>query len=216
MKKVLFAFVGSLLILSSCAPNSNEGGEQATEDATETGKSCAYVFNPDSTTFTWTAYKFTDRVGVSGTFTELIVDGFEESDDIGWAVNGASFKIPVTSVESNDEDRNKKIAKYFFESINTPVIYGSIVGLKGEPSQGVAEIKIVMNNTEVPVFFPYTFENGVLNMSTSIDVSEWGGEKGITLLNEVCYDLHKGADGVSKLWPDVKIEINAVFDQRCD
>ena len=216
MKKLLFGILSFSLLFTACAPNADKGSESG-DEAIEGSKACVYSYNADSTSMTWTGYKFNERVGVSGTFTEIITDGFKESDDIAEVVGNASFKIPVNKVESNNEDRNKKIAVYFFETINTPVIFGRINGLNynGE-NGGNAEVIIAMNNQEVMVSMPYTFENGVLNMSTTIDVNDWNGQMGINQLNEMCYDLHKGADGVSKLWPEVKIEVNAVFDRVCE
>ena len=43
--------------------------------------------------------------------------------------------------------------------------------------------------------------SGVLNLDN------WDGQTAIESLNKVCFDVHKGADGVSKTWSDVKLDI---------
>ncbi len=214
MKRFIYV-LSFALIAASCAPNA--GSDEGTSETEEVkGENCYYTFNADSTNMTWTGYKFTEKVGVSGTFTEIVTANIQNSPSIIDAVANAEFKIPITSVESNNEDRNKKIIDYFFGSINTEVIYGRVAGLSGTEESGQAEIIINMNNQDVQVFMPYTFQDGILNMSAVIDIFEWNGQMGVERLNEACYDLHKSADGVSKLWPDVKIELNAVFDTVCE
>ncbi len=215
MKKLLPVFFYWSLLMTACAPKSDDGSGEKTESMEKTMAHCEYAFDPDSTQCIWTGFKFSEKVGVSGTFTNIITDGFQQHKSIIQAIGNASFKIPVTSVESNDEDRNRKIVEYFFKGIHTDVIFGYVSKMDGDDHRGTAEVMISMNGKETPVFMPYTFEDNVLTMATIIDVNDWNGQIGIDQLNEVCYDLHRGADGISRLWPEVKIEIKAVFNRIC-
>lgn len=44
-----------------------------------------------------------------------------------------------------------------------------------------------------------------------MDLKNWKAQAAINTLNVVCFDLHKGEDGISKTWSEVKIEISAVL-----
>ena len=44
-----------------------------------------------------------------------------------------------------------------------------------------------------------------------MDLENWKAQAALDALNVVCFDLHKGVDGISKTWSEVKIEISAVL-----
>ena len=41
-----------------------------------------------------------------------------------------------------------------------------------------------------------------------MQLKDWNALGALESLNKVCFDLHKGADGVSKTWEDVAIEVS--------
>ncbi|MCE9501370.1 MAG: hypothetical protein K8R21_12860 [Leptospira sp.] len=42
-------------------------------------ESCDYSYNPSATSVQWTAYKFTEKTGVKGTFKKITVTGQKKS-----------------------------------------------------------------------------------------------------------------------------------------
>jgi hypothetical protein len=42
-------------------------------------------------------------------------------------------------------------------------------------------------------------------------LDNWNAQHAVDSLNIVCKDLHKAADGISKTWNDVAINITSVF-----
>jgi hypothetical protein len=46
-------------------------------------------------------------------------------------------------------------------------------------------------------------------LKTSIDVFNWGAQKALGALNDVCLEQHTGPDGVNKLWPNIDIIVYA-------
>jgi len=44
-----------------------------------------------------------------------------------------------------------------------------------------------------------------------MNLDTWNGQTAVASLNEACKDLHKGADGVSKTWNEVAIEVTSSF-----
>ncbi|MGJ8661931.1 MAG: YceI family protein, partial [Bacteroidota bacterium] len=161
----------------------------------------------------WTAFKFTDKAPVKGTFTEINIDGTLESDDPMALLSSLRFSIPVTSVSSQNEDRDGKIVENFFGTINTKDLTGKVVNL-GE--DGMAVLGITMNGVTKNVNGKYTFENDKFDFSATIDVAMWDAMPGIKALNTICKDLHTGADGVSKLWSEVDLSFSTTLKSDCD
>ena len=47
-----------------------------------------------------------------------------------------------------------------------------------------------------------------------IDLNLFNGQSAIDSLNYVCKDVHKGADGITKLWPDVAINVSTTLTAK--
>jgi hypothetical protein len=144
----------------------------------------------------------TDRVGVSGTFDQVAVTPGSGSS-IDSLLTDGSFVITTESVNSNEATRDPKIRESFFGVFNTPEIKGSILSAK----DGKGEVSLMMNDTTNTVPFTYAATDSTVVMTTTVDVTNWNGGAAIDSLNSVCELLHKGADGVSKLWPDVVVQV---------
>ena len=205
MKMTRYIIVALLLIVgfTSCK---SESTEQASPE-----KVCTYSYNEGTTNLEWTAFKTNARVGVSGGFNEISVTS-ESYDDPKKVIESIKFSIKTSSVESNNEERNGKIAKHFFETINTPVINGKIKTLK---TDGKAIIELEMNGIVMDIEGEYTLEEKAFNFHSLIDLGMWNAIQGVNSLNEVCYDLHKGEDGISKLWSEVELKLNTILKSEC-
>jgi len=68
-----------------------------------------------------------------------------------------------------------------------------------------------MNNITQELPFTYTIAGNIFTMKTVMDINKWNGQAAIVSLNVACKDLHKGADGVSKTWNEVAIEVVSIF-----
>lgn len=210
MKKqnLFFAIILLFVGLSSCG-----GDKTATEDSTQQEKNCFYSYNSGSTVLEWTAFKFTEKTGVNGTFNKITIEGMEKSDDPKKLIESLTFSIETASVETQNEERNGKIVKLFFGSIATPMITGKVKSLS---DNGKATIEIEMNKMKKDVVGQYTLEDGIFDFSATIDVLNWNAGNGITTLNTVCKELHTGADGKSKLWSEVDLSFTTELMSDCD
>jgi polyisoprenoid-binding protein YceI len=210
MKKTLFLFASMSILLGFTSCKGDSAEETVSEE--NTAPACFYSYNEGSTNFQWTAFKTTAKVGVSGGFNEIEVTS-EDSDDPMAVLKSMEFKMNTASVETNNEDRNGKVAKHFFETINTAEITGNVVAINED---GKCIIKVTMNDISVDVEGDYTFENNTFTFDSMVDVAAWNGIAGITALNTVCEDLHTGEDGVSKLWSEVQLSFSTTLKSDCD
>jgi polyisoprenoid-binding protein YceI len=212
--KFLFVALAGLMI-SSCA------GEIESKDTAEIdvkkAETCLYSYSAESSELKFTAYKFLGKTGVGGAFTEIKVEGGEENESDLKVIEELSFEIPVTSVSTNNEDRDGKIQEHFFGQINTATITGEVVSI--EEGGKSAILMITMNGVSNEVRGDYTLSDGAFTYDTEINVFDWQAEKGIEKLNEVCKDLHTdyaNGDTESKLWPDVTLSFTTQLKKNCN
>lgn len=213
-KKTLYTIALSLLFFASCGSG---GEETVSEEGTGAGQqesqeSCMYRYNEGTSKLTWTGYKTSDKKGVPGSFNEITVSS-EQNEDPKKVIESISFSIKTSSVETNDESRNEKIATLFFDVMNTPFIEGKIKELKED---GTAVFVITMNDITLDVEGKYKIEGPKFKWSTDIDVSAWNGLMAVESLNNACKELHTGEDGISKTWSEVKLDLDLELLSDCD
>lgn len=195
--------------------SSNEGQQEKepVKAKASTDTNCEYAYNAAESEFSFTAFKFNERAGVGGTFDQIEVSGTEGAENRLDAVRNLQFNIPINSINTANSDRDMKIATYFFGTLTgTDNLTGKVVELNED---GTMSFEITMNETSGIIDGTFSFSGDTMLVKSNIDVAKWGAETGINALNEICYDLHKGTDGVSKLWTDVDLSIKAVINKPC-
>ena len=161
-----------------------------------------YKIQVAETEVTWTAYKTSDKIPVTGKFEKIIIENSKEASTIIDAVDNSNFKIPVNSINSTDEIRDGKILKSFFGAmLNTSELSGSIE--IGADNQGVVKLKMNGITKDIPIM--YDLNENLMIIEGTMDINTWGAQAALELLNAACEDLHTGPDGKTVTWSDVKI-----------
>ncbi|MCF8259027.1 MAG: YceI family protein [Flavobacteriales bacterium] len=174
---------------------------------------CRYDYNHDSTSVKWTAYKFTEKVGVSGRFDTLQVSGTSEQTDRLAVLANASFSISVASINSANAERDPKIREHFFGTMKeTSVLQGRIFSM----DSAMAVVELTMNGQMHPMSLAVVNSGNEVKLEGVIDLADWNATSNVEGLNKICRDLHIGPDGISKLWPEVKLEIRTVLTEVCE
>lgn len=174
---------------------------------------CFYSYNSGTTIMEWTAFKFTEKVPVKGTFSEINIEGTLESDDPMVILESLNFSIPTNSISSQNDERDGKIIKYFFGAIGTEKLTGKVVRLE---KNGKAIVEITMNSSTKRVTGNYNFVDGKFDFSAVIDLVNWDAQGAIDALNTICKDLHTSADGKSKLWSEVELLFSTTLKSDCE
>ena len=209
-------YVLSTFILASffvgCSSPEQQDQTSETEELTK-GESCLYEVITDSTSMTWTAYKTTDKVGVSGTFDQIELKGLEKADDVFGVFANSGFSISVGSVNSANPDRDKKITEHFFGTmLETAELTGRVASLTSDK----AEVVMVMNGISMKQEMDLETDGETyVKMSADLDLNNWNLAQSLGALNEICFDLHKGADGESKLWDEARVELKVMLKKDC-
>lgn len=209
MNKYFLTFiVVSSLLISSC-------GDNKSLEKTET--TCFYEYEKsNSVSLKWTAYKTTDKVAVGGSFNEVLITGGEKSTKLTEVLNTIKFTILTKSTNTTNPERDEKIVNSFFGAmLNTDLILGQVSGVEGDNEKGKCSFFVTMNEIEKEITLDYTVTDNVVKLTGELDLNNWNGTEATISLNKVCEDLHKGADGVSVLWPNVSLEISVALTKRC-
>lgn len=204
--------ISFLLMLSitfaacSNADTSQKAASESAKSSETSGPSYRYV--SDSTYVGFVAYKFTEKAGVPGWFENFEAEGvpteISSAEDL---IKNLRFSIPVSSLETGIADRNQKIRQHFFDTIDTDLISGEVLSAEN----GKAKVLLTLNNLSKETTLDYAMEGNTFHLRGTIDVEIWDALSGIDALNKACDILHKGADGVSKLWSTVDLDIRTVL-----
>ncbi len=187
-----------VLFLLSC-----NGSDKKSKTPITIEKAYTYSIDTSGILVNWTAYKFTERIGVSGRFDTVKFSAKKSLTSIEDVLKSSRIAISTGSVNSANAIRDPKLRATFFKTFNTDTIHGQILETEGE--KGLLALK--MNTINNLIEYTYRYTKDTIFISTHFDLIKWNGKNAVEALNKECYDLHKGSDGLSKLWPDVAVKI---------
>lgn len=162
----------------------------------------------DSTaTVKWTAYKTTDKLPVSGVFKTVNITKSQAGKTALLALNNTQFSIPVSSIFSNNEERDGKLINLFFGVMkNTSLLTGTIKA----NADNMGSLEVNMNGVTNNISLTFTTVGDTINFKGVMALDNWQVDLAMKALNQACFDQHKGSDGISKTWHDVLIEASVV------
>ena len=216
-----------LLLLTGCLSDPAEsidekkaaqqpaGVPEKAAPTTQTGKVCDYEVK-DAKPF-WTAYKYTEKAAVGGTFNTFTVSKSKQAPNVMESMNNLSIEIDTSSVESNNPARNKTIADiYFAKFAPANVIKGKVVATEGDNKQGTMKINLDMNGVAKDVDFKYDIKGEELEATAVMDMMDFNLKGPFDAIHEACKALHTGTDGVAKTWTEVALKITAQVKVSCN
>jgi len=208
MKSIKFLSV--LLVISLVFTSCKQEKEKEEVKKETVENTIKYIVKPEATSVKWTAYKTTEKVPVGGEFTTL---NFKEKEGVSpsEALNNLDFSIPISSLFTKDESRDEKLKTSFFGAmLNTDLLKGTI---KYMDNAYIASITMNGVTADLPLEVNITDERRV-TMKGTMQLKDWDALGALETLNKACFDLHKGADGVSKTWEDVAIEVSTYLRDK--
>lgn len=192
MKNVIISALMVLFVASGVDASQKSGCELSQTGAVEVS---------------WTGYKTEKKVGVGGVFDSVVYTPVAKSgENFRSILVGSSVVIDTSSVNSKNEGRDEKLAKFFFGMMSDKNINAKIVDIKADkkvkdaPRTGVVEVEIEMNGVKKTVPMTYSFSNDVFEAKGVIDILDFSANKALASLNEACFDLHEG-----KTWSEAGI-----------
>ena len=174
---------------------------------------CTYKIDPATAKLTWTGYKFTEKTGVSGTFDNIDLQQSEAKTPQA-AFEAVKFRVDTASINSQNPERDKKLALYLFGALTDP---GSIAGSvsRVDLKKGTASATLTLNGIKKSVDFSVSNDKMNYTFESKIDLGDFKMSKSLEALHTVCEKLHIGKDGKSVTWPEVGIKIVAAVTETC-
>jgi hypothetical protein len=163
----------------------------------------------DSLKLIWTAFKFTNRTALHGTFKDIqVTQPNPPGTDIVGMLDGVQFDINTNSVSTGLEFRDFNITHFLFSQIlDGEHIQGSISASSSDRAKNQCTIRLNMNGTIRDVTVPYSLEGKTLVLEGALNLADWGEQAALDTLNSHVIAYHTGADGVNKLWSDVQFRV---------
>ncbi len=186
--------------------------------ASRAESACTYSVGENPVKVEWTAFKLTEKVGVTGTFNTTKLSGPTKAASLVDLAKGLSMEIDGTSIESANPARNATISQFFFQNfVPSPSITGQVEQVDGDDSKGTLHIAITMNGNTETVPFAYTIsKDHEVQASATIDMMDFGLQKAFDTLHLACEEQHTGEDGISKTWTDVDLKLSGKFAKACN
>ena len=161
-----------------------------------------FSVEPKTITVNWTGYKTTDKVPVNGVFQEIVINNVKNDTSAVGALSGTTFDIPVSSLFSKDPTRDSKLKELFFGVMDATV---SLTGTLNLNTDGTGNVDLKMNNVQHKVPVTYIASGQLVELEGTLNLEDFKAESALASISEACFDLHKGADRVSKTWSEVGI-----------
>lgn len=216
--KNITSFILVALLAFSCGEEKVETKEPSNTNSKKRETVCLYQYSDKASSASWQAFKFNERVGVKGKITDVTLKpGKQNAESLKELFEGSAFKAMTNSVNSGNEERDMKLVNFFFGNLNEgEVISGEIKSLEGDNEKGIMNINLKINGIGIVTPFNYFMnEANKLSASATINLEDYKANLAIESINKQCDELHKGADGISKLWPDVIITLNTDIKVDC-
>ena len=203
MKKGTILILGlALLVAFNACKNSQKKEIKAAEGT--------YKVVDTTATIKWTAYKTTEKLPVSGVFNTINIKKSASGITQQSALDNLEFSIPVSSLFSNNEERDTKLNAFFFAVMqNTNLLTGTIhVGID---NTGILDL--TMNGLTNSLALTFTNSDDTIHFKGLMQLDKLNIDNALASLNKACFDLHKGKDGISKTWNEVLIEASVVVSK---
>ena len=202
-----------LMIFISC--NSNNNKEVKQENIITEGDS--YQFDIENIIVIWNGYKTNDKIKVVGYFSEFSCDREnQEFSSIEDLVTGLKFSVKSSSSLSGDPVRDKNLKEHFFKYLTDDFVINGTLNQVVNDSIDIT-FDVFGQTKQIRLAFLYNIMPGcpyfdqIVEIKGSINLeSQFDALKAYNSIHEQCYDLHKGADGISKTWKQVDIHVKAL------
>jgi len=207
MKTISFSLAIIAFSFASC------GGEEVEITApTDSVEVCNYSYDSSSTILTWTAFKLTEKIGVNGTFDEINVVAKENATDMFGVLTGATFEIPVATLNSQDPVRDPTVKRAFFGNmVETASITGSVISLNATE----ANMSITMNGVTKEYTGVVKVDGEKIKVTTTIDIVDFEAQVSLDSLGVACKEKHTGPDGINKFWTTVDVAVQTTLIKTC-
>ena len=165
-----------------------------------------YTVDPKNIKVIWGGFKTTSKIKVVGFFENFSFDKEgQEFESIKELLNELNFEVFTNSSYSGDQIRDSNLKNNFFKLLDKNL---SIKGTFGEPKQDSILTTFHIFPKDQKIRLGYSYKDQLLEIKGKINMAtQLGSSIAFNTIHKLCYELHKGDDGISKTWEEVEIHI---------
>ena len=201
-----------LMIFISCNSNNKEVKQEKISISED-----SFQFDIENTKVIWNGYKTNDKIKVVGYFNEFSCDREnQEFSSIEDLVTGLKFSVKSSSSSSGDPMRDQNLQDHFFKYLTDDFVINGTLNQVVNDSIDVT-FNVFGQTKQIRLGFLYNIIPGcpyfdhIVEIKGSINLeSQFDALKAYNAISNKCYDLHKGADGISKTWKQVDVHVKAL------
>jgi hypothetical protein len=168
-------------------------------------QTCTYSFDK-GIQVQWTAFKTPLKVGVSGSFDEVVLST-KKAQSLKELLTNSSAKIKTRSANTKNNSRDATLNEFFFKPFGQ-TIEAKVVDV--ELSRKLVKVELIIAGVKRVIPLRYTLTNDLLEAKGIIDIMDFEGKTALDSIHKTCYDLHAG-----KTWSDVQIAFTANVAKKC-
>jgi polyisoprenoid-binding protein YceI len=170
-------------------------------------KDCIPQFKIEQSMLQWTAFKTPKKAAVNVKFDKYLITSANEKSILD-AISSAQFTVDVSSVNSGNPERDKKIVKFFFTQKNKQItLKGKVLSVKNN----IAEVEFTIHKVSKVIPMNLEVINNNVKLTGKIDVLDFKLNDSLSAINNACKVLHEG-----KTWSDVELLLTAQFKDLCN
>ena len=72
----------------------------------------------------------------------------------------------------------------------------------------------LINEWNKNIYTTMNIKGNKVDFNATMKLSQWQTELAVKAINEACYELHKGPDGISMIWDEVDLNITSFLDKK--
>lgn len=180
------------------------------------GKSkCEYTVKTPPTVG-WTAYKFTEKAPVKGSFKMIESTHSGSGRTLPELLSSYEVTIKDAAVNTGNPGRDKTLLDHFFSKlVAKSEVYGRLkdVSVKGNRGTFVLELKILGKTHDLKGNL--SIKGDKVEATVKVDMLKLGLKTAYKAIHKACEKLHTGKDGVSKTWTEALIQMSGQFKKTC-
>lgn len=169
-----------------------------------------FSYDVKSAVISGTGFKFTERVGVTATFSNYILASKNIDKSLKGLLKKTRVFVDLQSIDSKNEIRDNNLKTSLLLHLKPVEIKVKDV----KKNQLITDV--IINDIAKEVIFNYRFIDNKVVAKADIDVLAYNMENNIKSLKLKCKKLHIGKDGVSKTWSDFDLKVEVPIIESCE
>lgn len=172
---------------------------------------CKHSLQSDSLKILWKAYKFTDRVSVSGGIERWELHS-AQNVDLAQLLSSVSLKFNLGHLRSDLPERDANVRKYFVSQMAQG---GDVIAQVVQSSANTLWVKLSMNGQTRQIPCQWMITGSQLHITTRVDLDSFALHSAMSELSRAVAPMHTGSDGVAMMWPDLDLEFQVPLSSEC-